>query len=770
MKINRRKHSRIFFILVGLFFFVLLLLPDPVKVETRDYSQVILDKDEHILRVFLSSNQQWYLPPDNDFKIPPKLEKAVLAFEDNWFYYHPGLNPVSIIRAFLLNLRQKRIISGGSTITMQLIRVTGSKERTYWNKALEMLQALKTELKYSKEDILRMYLERAPYGGNIVGIKAASLKYYQKKPSELSWNEAATLAVLPNSPGMISPGKNQDKLIAKKNRLLKTLYRKKNITDTELSLSLSEPTPKVVTPFNFIAPHFTNFIRNTVSEPIVQTTLDYKLQTKLQELLRNYGKQIKEIGIENCAGIVVESKTGKIRAWIGSQDFTDHERSGQVDGVIAARSTGSILKPFLYAAAMDQGLLIPQTVLQDVPTHFKNFSPENSNFKYSGLVTAKSALTRSLNIPAVRLLNTYGLYNFYSFLKSSGVTTLFRTADEYGLTLIIGGSEIKLYDLAKLYVGLAQYGNFSDLQYLENQEQNNKVRLLSEGASYLTLDMLKDLDRPDAEMYWKSFSNKQEIAWKTGTSFGHRDAWAAGVTPEWTVCIWAGNFPGNPNPEIKGAEVAGSLMFRIFSLLSTSHEWFTPPYEDLVTRTICRHTGFLAGENCLETITALVPAKAGLLKKCPYHKKIYLSKDENYQVCSLCWGNSPGKEKVVLHYPPSVAEMLKQQGYSVYSLPPHNPDCSQYSAASQLMIRYPTAETVVLVPRDFSGKYQKIVMELSHAESDLEVFWYLDNKYLGSTIGKHNFSTDVTSGIHFLYVIDENGDNDSVRFSAIRNR
>jgi penicillin-binding protein 1C len=770
-KIFRKQKKFLLIFLISLFLFILIiaLTPDPIQSRPADFSKVILDKNGEILRVYLNSQEQWFIPLTKDFVIPGKLEKAVLSYEDKWFYYHPGWNPAAILRAIFQNIRQKRIVSGGSTITMQLARVSYNKRRTFFNKLLELFLTLKLEVKYSKKDILRMYLERAPYGRNIIGIKAASLKYFKKEPEELSWSEAATLAVLPNAPGMISPGKNQQKLVAKKNRLLQAMYEKNYLSKTELKLALQEPVPEKVASFPFLAPHFTDFVKHKTEKSVVHTTINSHLQSDLQHLFKLYGRELREVGIQNCAGIVVETKTGKIRAWVGSQDFFDFKRFGQVDGVTASRSTGSILKPFLYAAAIDEGYILPETLIQDVPTYFKSFSPENANFSYKGLVTAKNALTLSLNIPAVRLLNLYGVYQFYSFLKSAGVSSLFRAAEEYGLTLIIGGAEISLFDLAGLYRGLANYGSFEEIQYLENGKQSTAKKLISEGASFLTLEMLKDLQRPETEMYWQLFDGKQNIAWKTGTSFGHRDAWAAGVTPEWTVCIWAGNFSGDSNPEIRGADAAGSLMFRTFHHISQSNTWFQTPDNNLREQAICHNSGYPASEFCTEIDTVFVPKNAKMLKQCPYHKKIFVNAEETHQVCSLCWDSQTKKEKIILVFPPSANEMLKKQGYSVAQLPPHNPKCPQFSASSQIQIRYPVPNAKIFIPRDFSGNYQKIVFELSHSKHDAEVFWYLDEKYLGSTIGTHHLSAALDAGMHELYVIDENGDTDKVVFEASKN-
>ncbi len=460
--------------LIALICLIIFITPD-VSRHFPDKSKVILASDGEIMHCFLNSEEQWCLPLQT--AIPSKLKTAVLQYEDRWFYYHPGFNPAALIRGFIQNLTSGRIISGGSTLTMQVARIADPGKRTYWKKITEIFAAIKLEILYSKEEILQFYFENAPYGGNIRGIEAASMKYYRKKPGDLTWSEAATLTVLPNAPGLISPGKNQDRLIEKRNRLLIHLQDEGILSNNALQLSLQEPVPDRVYPLPQSAPHASILLKEN-RQDIVHSTIDISIQQRSQYILKQQMEFLKNQGINNCAAIICETESGNIRAYCGSQDFYDFEANGQVDGVRAPRSSGSTLKPFLYALAMDKGLILPQTLMKDIPSHFGSFAPENADRKYSGLVTAKDALIKSLNIPAVRLLHAINYENFHYFLRESGLTTIFRPPGDYGLTLIIGGAETRLDELTSLYRGLGRYGNFSPLNLVDKDHPQDSPQHL----------------------------------------------------------------------------------------------------------------------------------------------------------------------------------------------------------------------------------------------------------------------------------------------------
>ena len=651
---------------------------------------------------------------------------------------------------------------------MQVARMKENAPRTLLQKLFEIGIALRLEVQYSKEEILREYLFHAPYGSNIRGYLAASYRFFDKAPNQLSWAQAAMLAVLPNAPGSIFPGKNSDHLQKKRDELLLKLHNKKLIDKETYELSLLEPIPTEIIPFPLSAPHLTERIHLENDLPIVVTTIDPDIQFETNFFLKQHSSQQQQLGIYNACALVINNTSGKVVSYVGSQDFDDFDHWGRVDGVMASRSSGSILKPFLYASAIDEGLILPQTLIKDVPTYFESFSPNNASEQFSGIVPASKALIHSLNIPAVRLLNMYGLDKFYNLLKTGGIQTLFRTPDEYGLPLILGGSEVRPWDIARLYRGLANGGSFSDITYYANQTIEESTPLISSGATYLILDEMKELIRPGLEFYWKRYGNQKPIAWKTGTSYGHKDAWAVGTTPEWTIVVWVGNFDGESNKGLAGMKSAGPLMFNILNVLpvSSSKRWFEPDPKDFVEVKLCAQTGFYAGGSCTEVVLSKVPTNMKPMRICPYHQTLVVNHDHNYVVCSRCW-TTDHQEMNVLKYPPDVNYYLWQNGGIVETLHEHNPACDVRQERDILKIIYPLDRANLFVTKDFDGSYQPVISRLATQFPEREVFWYLDDHYLGSTIRKPSLLLHLKSGEHELSVVDSEGNRDLVKFNVM---
>ena len=727
------------------------------------YGKMIYDRNGKILRAFLNENEQWCFKSQN-WQIPEKLQKAVLTFEDKYFYYHQGINPISICNALIRNIKAHKVVSGGSTITMQVCRISNPGNRTILRKFAESLQAVKLEIKYSKNQILSFYLNNAPYGGNIIGIRAASLKYFQREVEQLSWAEAALLAVLPNDPSQLAPGHNDSALTDKRNRLLKKLYQNHEIDEFTLQASLIEPIPQKVFLLPQFAPHFTNFVSNKFSEIEYHTTLDLDIQQNIETITNSYIHNLNSKGIRNLSAVVTDNTSGNILAWIGSQNFWDKENSGNVDGVLANRSPGSTLKPFLYALSIDDGLITPRTKIQDVPTYFGTYAPKNADHSFNGWVSAHQALVRSLNIPAVRLLNLYGYQRFYHWLEDLDVSTLFRDPSDYGLTLIIGGCEMKMLEIAALYRTLANYGNYQPLRYLQNQEIKPPIQVISPGASWQILNILNDLARPGNEFYWHQYENQRKIAWKTGTSYGHRDAWAVGTNPQYTIAAWVGNFNGESNNALSGAASAAPLLFSIFNSLphTLSQNWFQMPQNEMAERFICKESGLAPSAYCpFDTI--LVPRGAHPLKVCPYHQPFQVTSDENNTVCSLCWQGKEHHTQAYLLYPPQVKKYLLENGISCPEIPPHSPECPT-SVKNNLSIIYPNEGAHIFLPRDLNTRQQKLSPQISINNVDLKIYWYLDDEYMGMTDGRENITLLPRTGQHTLTIIDETGNSATSTF------
>lgn len=761
------------FIKISIIVFAVLLLtywiiPLPNPLFQPDYSTVVLDKDGKILRVFLNQDEQWQLPPDSS-KIPDKLKTAVIEFEDRYFYYHPGVNPISIVRAIRQNISSSEIVSGASTLTMQVARLMKPKKRTFANKFVEILQAIKIETRYSKDQILRFYLEHAPYGGNIRGYRAASLRYFGKMPDQLTWAESAMLAVLPNAPGLISPQANPKQLQEKRDKLLLRLKENGIIDNGTFRLAKLEPIPQGSNPIQMHAPHVARLLKKNdqIQNGVIRTTLQKDLQIQTEQLVKQHMDFLTSYGIVNGAALVADTKSRKIRAYVGSQDFFDFDNNGQVDGVQALRSSGSILKPFLYALAIDNGILLPKTQIQDVPSYYGTFSPSNADETHAGLVTAKEALVQSLNVPAVRLLYTYGTYPFYKFLKTAGLQTLFRSPDDYGLSLILGGAEVTLLDMAMLYCGLANGGEFAPLSLVEtHSSQNSPKKHISKGSSYLALEMLRELKRPGNEYYWEQYQNQWPFAWKTGTSYGQRDAWAIGVSPEWTIAVWVGNFDGEGNSNLGGARSAGPLLFDIFNSLPKKNEnaWFQKPEEDLMTIELCRDTGFKVGLHCPTSLKTSTPYNSKPIKICPYHESIFIAMDEQVQVCSMCWQGMEPEKIPTLNYPPKVVKYLQERGHNIGQTIPHKDGCPAQVEKNMVEILYPEQNTRIWLPRDFGANLQKVTLQAASRGKNRKLFWYVDDRYIGETQSKHAQAITLNQGWHELEVIDTNGNRARNRF------
>jgi penicillin-binding protein 1C len=757
--------AAIFLLLIVILY---LTIPPSKPLFSNSYSTIINARNGELLHAFLNNDEQWHFPPDTS-KIPQKLKSAAIAFEDENFYKHFGVSISALTRAAYQNYKQGKIVSGASTIPMQIARMRKPKKRTYLNKALEIAFAIKLDLHFSKDELLSLYLNHAPYGGNVIGYRTASLKFFGKEPNQLTWSEAATLAVLPNAPGLIYPTKTSDALMRKRNGLLRKLFENAIITEQTYQLALLEPIPNQFIIFESHAPHLAqNLKKKQPNTKSITTTIDLSIQQQCNRIAQRHAHKYEFYGIHNLAILVADTKTGEIRAYIGSPNFFDFNNGGQVDGVLAARSSGSILKPFLYALSIDEGLITPESLIRDLPTFFDGFSPKNASREYQGVARAKDALVQSLNIPAVRLLNSYGVFQFYTFLKEAGVSTLFRSADEYGLPLILGGAEVSLWDMVSLYRGLANQGIFTENTVIKSQSANSSMQLISTGGCYLTLEMLKDLKRPGSEYFWERFSGSRPFAWKTGTSYGHKDAWAIGVNPEYTIAVWVGNFNGDSNKNLSGAISAGPILFDILQSLphKSSRSWFEKDEIDFKQITICKLSGFRATDACTQTDTIDVPYGMKPLKACDYHEFRYFSTNGKYQSCSRCWHLIGNEKKSVTIYPPDIAFYLREKGQYIEKLANHYPKCPAFKADNSLKIIYPNMDAKLFLPRDFNGKTQPVICKAGHTGMGKKVYWYLDDVYLGVTTHEHKMAVIFNQGWNTLKVIDEFGAEDMQRVFA----
>jgi penicillin-binding protein 1C len=775
MSIPKKRYSILTLSLIGLILYYFSLPSQLFKVP---YSTVLEDSEQNLLSASIATDGQWRFPKGG--KVPDKFKQAIVLFEDKRFESHFGFDPLSFARAIRQNVKTGKVVSGGSTITMQVIRLARqNKNRTVLEKIIEIILATRLEFRYSKEEILSLYAVHAPFGGNVVGLDAACWRYFGRSTDEISWAEAALLAVLPNNPSLIHLGKNREKLLAKRNRLLDRLSLAGAFDQLTLDLAKSEALPENPLPLPRLAPHLLDRIsEDGFAEKRVTSTIDKQHQMRTIQIVQDHFQRLAGNQIFNAGALVLEVKTGNVLAYVGNTQ-SGSENNEQVDVIHAQRSTGSILKPFLYAAMLDEGKMLQHTLVPDVPILLEGFSPKNFSHDYDGAVPANQALTRSLNIPAVHELREYRYEKFYSLLNNIGITTVTKPADHYGLSMILGGAEGTLWEITGCYASMArtlnnyfehpgkaryQRNDFHPPVYqifqstkddLKNELETNSW--LSAASIYLTFDALKEVYRPGEGTGWKMYNSSKKIAWKTGTSFGFRDGWAVGVNPDYAVGVWVGNADGEGRPGLTGTETAAPIMFDIFSSLS-GNSWFTPPLSEMVEVTVCTMSGNRAMQNC-PTTEKISVALAGLQSlPCPHHKKIYLSLDNRHRVHSSC--ASPN-EMVAANWfvlPPVQEFYFKNKNISYKPLPPFLPKCENPATLSQMDLVYPKPNSKIFVPRQLDSEQSRSIFEVAHRTPSVQIFWHLDGNFVGTTRGTHKIALSPSRGIHKLTLVDENGE------------
>lgn len=745
------------------------------------YSTVIESKEGQLLGARIAADGQWRFPAQDS--VPDKFKKCIVYFEDQYFYRHPGFNPAAMVSAIRQNNNAGKVVRGGSTLTQQVIRLSRKgKSRTYFEKIIEVILATRLELRYSKETILELYAAHAPYGGNVVGLEMASWRYFGVQSHQLSWSETATLAVLPNAPSLIYPGKNQLKLRDKRDRLLLKLQQEGVIDRQTYELAIAEPLPQKPFELPQTAPHLLQRIAKKQAGTRVKTTIDIALQTRVNQIAAYYYGQYKQNEINNLAILVIDVSNRNVVAYVGNAP-TDAAHQKDVDIISAPRSTGSILKPLLYAAMLDEGQLLPNTLIADVPTMISGYRPENFSLSFDGAVPAHRALSRSLNIPAVLMLQDFGVSKFYDELQKFKLSDISKSADHYGLSLILGGAESNLWDLCRSYAGLsstidyfnkhqAKYrtNEFAELNYVDGftsdfGKESYQKNIVGAGAVWLTYNAMEEVNRPQGDEAWKFYDSSLKIAWKTGTSFGNRDAWAIGTNSGYVVGIWVGNASGEGRPSLTGVSSAAPLLFDVFNLLPKK-KWFATPLNDLEEVEVCVLSGHLAKEGCPK-IKQLVPLKGKNTTVCPYHKTVHLDRTERFQVNSSCEDidNIVTKEWFVL--PPVMEWYYKSQHIDYQPLPPFRQDCIQTQAATMDFI-YPKGNSKIYLTKNFNSEIQPVILKVAHSQREMKLYWYVDDVYKGTTKTFHEMPIEPTTGIHYVTVVDEVGNEIRRKIEIVR--
>jgi len=742
----------------------------PSKLFEVPTATIIESKEGYMLGARIADDGQWRFP-DMD-NVPYRFEQSILLFEDEYFYSHPGFNPVSISKALWSNLTTDKR-RGGSTLTQQVIRLSReNKQRSYLEKGVEIFQATRLEAGYSKKEILNLYASHAPFGGNVVGLETASWRYYGIPSSELSWGQSAALAVLPNAPALIFPGKNEEVLKKKRDRLLLKLYNESIIDKTTYELALLERLPGKPLPLPEVAPHLTERARREHRGERIRTTVDFNLQKNINKLTKEHHYVLSQNEINNLAVLVMDVNTREVLAYIGNAPTTkDH--NNYVDVINKPRSTGSILKPFLYTSLLDAGELLPNTLVADIPTVINGYSPENFDQEFNGAVPASVALSRSLNIPAVRMLREYGLQRFYNNLEKLNQKSIDQPANYYGLSLILGGAESSLWDITSAYAGMAStlnYFNGSSSEYRPEEfvppiyvsgdahdfgKKQNTPSLFNAGAIYESFMAMKEVNRPRGEENWSFFSNSQPIAWKTGTSFGFKDAWAVGVTSQYAIGVWVGNADGEGRPGLTGLQAAAPILFDVLDVLPQS-EWFATPYDELTEAKICQESGHLAGVFCAEIESEFIPKNGVKTAPCPYHQKTFLDATETYRVNSSCYPLAQMKQKSWFALPPVLEYYYAPKHPEYKPLPPFKYDCLQ-EGENQMDFIFPKKNETILLAKNFDENTNEVIFKLAHRTPETTVYWYLDDTFIGTTETFHELAVVPKPGGYVLTATDQNG-------------
>jgi penicillin-binding protein 1C len=740
----------------GLLLFIIFDLIFPFKVQPN-YSTLITDSEGKILHAFLNNQDKWRMKTELS-EITPTLEKAIVYKEDRWFRWHFGVNPFAVVRAGVRNVFTGRRTSGASTITMQVVRLLQPRERTYFNKIIEILRAFQLEVHYSKDEILQLYINLVPYGSNIEGIKSASILYFQKLPDVLSLAEVMALAIIPNRPSSLRLGINNDFILKERNRWLNEFKESQVFHNQDVDDALSEPLNVQRHEAPKLAPHLSLRLKQeNPTEANIHSSLIRNKQLTIEKIVQNYVSRLYAMNIHNAAVMVINNQTHQVEAYVGSADFNNPVDGGQVDGVRAIRSPGSTLKPLLYATAFDKGIITPKTTINDVPTNFGGFEPENFDKLFHGKISVEFALANSLNIPAVKLLKEITTPVLVDKLKKADFQTVRKNSSKLGLSLVLGGCGVTLEELTNLFSSFANEGRFQKSSYLTRSVGRPNPSPTERGAffsrispplikerglgatdasgevctpesTYLINQILTQITRPDLPNNYAYTYRMPKIAWKTGTSFGKKDAWSIGYNAKYTVGVWIGNFSGEGVPELSGANIATPLLFDIFNTIeyNSSAKWFKSP-EGIALRKVCAESGDVPSEFCTNQITDYYIPSVSKMTTCTHLRNVYVRADEQISYCSHCLPDSGAIRKRYPNHSPELVSWYETKHILYEKIPPHNPQCERVFQENAPQIVYPVDGSEYILDKKDT---QKMMLNCQTSNDVKVVYWYINDKLL----------------------------------------
>jgi len=759
-----RKFLAVFAALVVLCLLALVVLNFifPLRIHIP-YSTIVEDKDGNVIHAFLAADDKWRMKSEPS-EISPTLKKTLIYKEDKYFYYHFGINPFALGRALVMNLLRQKRTSGASTITMQVARMLQPKERTYLNKMTEMFRSLQLEWRFTKEEILELYFNLVPYGSNIEGIKSASIIYLKKQPDFLSLAEATALSIVPNRPSSLKPGLNNDLIVQERNKWLERFRKARLFPEAEIADALKEPFKVERYPVPKNAPHFAQRMKKEADAEIVKTCLDMNMQSSVEAIVSDYVKSIYTLGIKNASVLVLDNQTHRAVAYVGSADFFNEEDGGQVDGVRAVRQPGSALKPLLYAICIDEGLITPKSVLTDVELDIAGYRPENYDEKFNGYVTVEYALMNSLNVPAVKMLNELGQDKMIAKLADCNFRQIEKDKAKLGLSLILGGCGVQLEEMTALFSMLANNGLYHHSVFALNDTLHDLKKILSPSAAFMVTEILSKIQRPDMPSAWEAGRNVPRIAWKTGTSYGRRDAWSIGYNKKYTAGVWVGNFSGIGSPELNGAHIATPLLFRIFNAIdqNSSNDWQEMPYE-CEMRMVCSETGKVPGDFCTSTVMDYFIPLVSSAQRCDNMREVAVSADERISYCSYCQPATGFKKKQYKIVPPEMQTYYEQNKIAYTRIPPHNPDCDKVFDEGKPQITSPVNRLEYLIDKN-SPEPLQLSCDVTNDVS--KVHWYINNKFLQTAGAKEKIFFTPDEGEIKISCTDDKGRNSDIRITV----
>lgn len=750
-----------FLIVIGcsflLFFLLNLIFPLPDKIE---YSTIVTDAKGEVINAFLTKDDKWRMKTELE-EISPLLRKTIVAKEDRYFYCHPGVNVFAVSRALLKNVFRMKRTSGASTITMQVARALEPKSRALGSKIIEAFRAFQLEWKYSKDEILQLYLNLVPYGGNLEGVKSASLLYFKKNPDHLSLGEITALSIIPNRPSSLVIGKNNDLIIRERNRWLQKFAKDKIFTNKEIEDALAEPLNAYRSQVPHYIPHLSYRLKKRYNTDVIKTNINLNTQLKIEKLTEDYVRSLRLKNIRNAAVIVIDNSNHKIVSYAGSADFKDTTDGGQVNGAAAIRQPGSTLKPLLYGMCIDEGLLTPKEIINDVPVNYAGYAPENYDQQFNGYVTVEYALEHSLNIPAVRSLQRLGKDKLVAKLSSLNFEQVKKDRNKLGLSLVLGGCGTTLEELTALFSSFANDGIYFSPQYLQNDSSTNFLRVLSEPSNYMINNILSKVNRPDFPLNWQATERMPKIAWKTGTSYGRKDAWSIGYNKKYTVGVWVGNFSGQGIPELSGANTATPLLFKIFNSIdyNNDRDWFQPP-KDCELRQVCSETGLPPGPYCSNLLSDYFIPLVSSTATCQHVQEVKLSPDESVSYCNNCAPATGYKKKMYKRLAAEMQDYFFVNNIAFEQVPPHNPDCEIIFKGNGPNITSPLNGNEYYI----SKKSPEPLQLAASAGNDVnKLYWYINDQFLkaSSAHEKQFFIPD--EGLVKISCTDDKGRNRNIR-------